>query len=447
MSYSQGFDVINLPVYIVCSVGAVANLMLLIAFVKDPLKCFRNSATYLVGNLALSDMVYNLHLITEVLQNVRNDVVDFFSYFSFYSSMVTIFSIALDRFLMIRYPFKHRILMSKNKMAAWIAVIWLLSSLHSFKKGFAPSDFDGIMKPCFGATSIILTGILYSKTCFALRKQSALMIGKKSAFSSPKSGNTSKEINSINQETGEVGFVDIEDNNERAKNLNVRAQLQSGPVRNLNKRVQIRDEGVKIHDQRAQNWSERAGDKQQRAQNQYKRDQNQDERAKSQHKRVCSEDERAQIRHERPQNKRERAQHQDQRAESQTKHADCAETQFDIQDNSTTTITHKCSTDHRLQNPRDKRHKNPQSVTNAKEQRFLNTIIIIALITVVTVMSGTTYGQIVPIVLKRNPNLNTILKPVLLLIYSLNFTVNPFVYYLRLKQYRKTFQMVYGCKF
>ena len=163
MSYSQGFDVINLPVYS-CSVGAVANLMLLIAFVKDPLKCFRNSATYLVGNLALSDMVYNLHLITGVLQNVRNDVVDFLSYFSFYSSMVTIFSIALDRFLMIRYPFKHRILTSKKKMAAWITVIWFLSSLHSFKKVFAPSDFDGIMKPCFGTISIILTGILYSKT-------------------------------------------------------------------------------------------------------------------------------------------------------------------------------------------------------------------------------------------------------------------------------------------
>jgi hypothetical protein len=38
-------------------VGVFMHLLLLIALLKDPLKCFRNSGTYLVGNLAVSDFL------------------------------------------------------------------------------------------------------------------------------------------------------------------------------------------------------------------------------------------------------------------------------------------------------------------------------------------------------------------------------------------------------
>ena len=116
MSFRKSLDVIFLPVYITCCIGILANLMLLIAFIKDPLKCFRNSATYLVGNLAFSDLLVNLISMTRMFLESENEVVAFLHLFSFYSSMWTIFSIALDRYLMITYPFKHRFLMSGEKM-------------------------------------------------------------------------------------------------------------------------------------------------------------------------------------------------------------------------------------------------------------------------------------------------------------------------------------------
>ena len=317
-------------------------------------------------------------------------------------------------------------------MAAWIAAIWLLSSLHPFKKVFAPSYFDGILKPCFGTVSIILTGILYSKTYFALRKQSASMIGKKSSFSSAQGGKTSKKIDAVNQETREVGFVNIQDNHEGAQNPNMCAQTQSIRAQNQIKRVQTLDENAQIQvPKRPQNCSERAEGKHQRSHSKDGPAKNQYERAESHDKRVQNKDERAQNKDERAQSWDKRAQSKDERAQCKNERVDCAEILLAIQEKSTTNIT--CSTDHK------------QSVTNAKEQRFLNTIIIIALIAVVTVMSGTIYVQILPIINKKSPNLNTILRPVLLSIYSLNFAVNPFVYCLRLKQYRKTFQMVYSC--
>ena len=335
-------------------------------------------------------------------------------------------------------------------MAAWIAAIWLLSSLHPFKKVFAPSYFDGILKPCFGTVSIILTGILYSKTYFVLRKQSASMIGKKSSFSSAQGGKTSKKIDAVNQETREVGFVNIQDNHEGAQNPNVRAQAQSIRAQNQIKHVQTLDENAQIQvPKRPQNCSERAEGKHQRAQSKDGPTKNQYERAESHDKRVQNKDERTQNKDERSQSGDEPAQSKDERAQCKNERADCAEILLAIQDKSTTNIT--CSTDHKTipsQNyPASKTHKNPQSVTSAKEQRFLNTIIIIALIAVVTVMSGTIYVQIPSIINKKSSNLNTILRPVLLSIYSLNFAVNPFVYCLRLKQYRKTFQMVYSCTF
>ena len=434
MYSSRRFDIINLPIYIVGIVGSVANFMLLIAFVKDPLKCFRNPAAYLVGNLALSDMVFNVLFVAFVTQNIENDIADFFMYFSFYSSMATIFSISLDRFLMITYPFKHRILMSKKKMAVWIAVIWCLSSVHPFKKVFAPSDFDAIVKPCFGSVSIILTGILYGRTYFALKKQSTSMLGRRNVSSSlSQSGNAPKKINSMDRETSAsvVGFVDMEDDNEYAQNANIRAQNQAIRSQTHSIRTQL-----PIKDLSAQNWSERAEGEHQSAQCEDERAQNKHKRAESNGKCVQDKDKHAQD-------------DENERVQSQNKRIDCTEIQLDIRDKLTANTSHICSTDHKntsLQNPPCQTHKKPLSVDNAKEERFLNTIIIIALIAVFTVLAGTIYAQIHRIII-LSPELNKILKPVLLSIYCLNFTANPFVYCLRLKQYRKTFKIVYCCRF
>ena len=130
MSVLKHFDIYFLPILTISSIGIVANLMLLFAFIKDPLKCFRNSATYLVGNLAFSDFLFNAANIAHLDQKAKPEVLQFLKFLSFYLSMLTIASIALDRYLMITYPFKHRIFMSGNKMAVWIAFVWILSSIH-----------------------------------------------------------------------------------------------------------------------------------------------------------------------------------------------------------------------------------------------------------------------------------------------------------------------------
>ena len=384
MTLSRGFDVANSPVYIMCCVGVLANVMLLIAFIKNPLKCFRNSAAYLVGNLAVSDLIYNLFLMVNISLNHTENIANHFLFVSFYSSMTTIFSIALDRFLMITYPFKHRILMSKRRMAVWIASIWFVSSVHSVKRIFVTSDNDGRIKPGIGSVLIILTGIVYVKTYLALRRQNKSMAGKKAVVSSRQKGKASKK--NVLTDLNEI-CARAEWKNYRAGMKDERSQLQNDRAQKMTD--QSRDGCVDSQDECAEI---------------------EDEHDKSLHQRAAGND--------------ERAQRKDERVVSPA------------------TI---CEV-HLLQNSSQKTHKKLQSANNAKEQKFLNTIIIVACVAVVTVLVGM-IGALFPKMFERgSPEIFRISRAFTLTLYCLNFSVNPFIYCLRLKQYRKTFQVVYGCK-
>ncbi len=413
MSVLKNFNIYFLPILTISSIGILANLMLLFAFIKDPLKCFRNSATYLVGNLAFSDFLFNAANIAHLDQKAKPEVLQFLKFLSFYLSMLTIASIALDRYLMITYPFKHRIFMSGNKMALWIAFVWILSSIHPIVKITISDGSDHLIKAGVGLGLIILTGILYGKIYFALRKQAKSMFGKKAASSS-RQGEYSSNKRILKD--GETSFCNpgcIEKQNSYAKIESV--NQQDGCILTQDDRAENHDEGAQNQNERAQNHDERA--------------QNHDEHAQNQNERAQTQNESVQYGHAKNQNERvECLNHpvRDQINRSQSQ---------DIGNNSTMNVFQISS----------KSPKNSQAINTAKEQKFLNTIIIIACIAVVTVAPATIYSQLyATAVAELNPEANMILDAVLLSIFSLNFAVNPFVYVLRLKRYRKTFKLVYG---
>ena len=51
---SHEFAYSKLPLITISVLGVALNVLLLVAFFKDSLKCFTNSGTYLVMNLAVS---------------------------------------------------------------------------------------------------------------------------------------------------------------------------------------------------------------------------------------------------------------------------------------------------------------------------------------------------------------------------------------------------------
>ena len=102
-----------LPTIIICILGVISNVLLLIAFIKNPLKCFRNSGTYLAMNLSISDCLTCL-ISSVVCSRGRvhvHPIIYFVMYWPASVSFVLTASISIDRFLIVAYPIKHGILM------------------------------------------------------------------------------------------------------------------------------------------------------------------------------------------------------------------------------------------------------------------------------------------------------------------------------------------------
>ena len=176
-STDNGFSYYNLPIIIISIVGLVSNVLLLVAFIKDPRKCFRNSGTYLVINLSASDCmmcIFSLALYTTPRTNVLYPFFSFFVFWMGLASFVSITSVSIDRFVMVTYVIKYRILMNGKFMISWISTIWIFScAIPLFRLFSARYDLDSRrVLYIFSVIIIILSSVMYSSTYYKLRKQS-----------------------------------------------------------------------------------------------------------------------------------------------------------------------------------------------------------------------------------------------------------------------------------
>ena len=57
VSPSWQMNYVDLPRFVICFFGVVSHSLLLYAFFKDPLKCFKHSGTFLVINLEVADFI------------------------------------------------------------------------------------------------------------------------------------------------------------------------------------------------------------------------------------------------------------------------------------------------------------------------------------------------------------------------------------------------------
>ena len=170
-SVVEGYDTMYWAVYIVCVTGAISQTVLLVCLVKDPLKCFRNSATYLVANLAVCDLAVSLEFMFGLFVSSDPHARPV-AHTSFYASVLTISSIAVDRYMMVVHPFKHRFLMSGKKAAGWIAFIWIVS-IFSPICHVLTGTLNQISRFKYGLLGavVVVTAIAYISTCVALKRQ------------------------------------------------------------------------------------------------------------------------------------------------------------------------------------------------------------------------------------------------------------------------------------
>ena len=159
--------------HVICIFGAISQILLLYAFAKDPIKCFRNSGTYLIANLAIADLLTCLQVPVFCFLPTT---WKFLSWASEGVSTFTISSIALDRFLLVAYPLKHRVLMSGKLVVVFSTCIWLICSAV-LAKAFYYSERSVMNSIIIGmnllqVTQIVLACLIYGFTYHKLKKQS-----------------------------------------------------------------------------------------------------------------------------------------------------------------------------------------------------------------------------------------------------------------------------------
>ena len=169
------------PCYLILLIGVVGQVLLLIAFIKDPKKCFRNSATYLVANLAVSDLTVCLCFPFRATASSMEFTGGSISYPKWQLeaavailsvSFLTVLSLTIDRFLLVVYPFKHRYLVSGKRMIIWIALIWLVSILRFTKDViFGVEYYEHFMACGLILSNVVLTVVFYSLTYRSIRRQ------------------------------------------------------------------------------------------------------------------------------------------------------------------------------------------------------------------------------------------------------------------------------------
>ena len=180
----------QLPLYFISSFGIVSHVLLLIAFIKDPLKCFRNSATYLVANLACSDLIICFCGLFVAQPFTRRLYWIFFIIWrsTVPISIFTIFGIAVDRFLMVAFPFKQRSLMSGKKIVVWITLFWMLPLCYTLREFLSPESSEafevGNVKIYAELTLTFLAGALYVMTTRSLRIQARKLVSYNPEFRS-----------------------------------------------------------------------------------------------------------------------------------------------------------------------------------------------------------------------------------------------------------------------
>ena len=161
--------------YIIAFLGIASNVLLLIAFIKDPLKCFRNSGTYLVMNLSISDLLTCLFVpfYDDIVIAGSDSVFELLALSFGSASLVSIASISIDRFLLVAHPFKHRYLIQRNVMVLWLSGIWLGSSTLPILRLFYGDQMkDTLPMNCFGMIVILLSAVMYATTYSKLKKHS-----------------------------------------------------------------------------------------------------------------------------------------------------------------------------------------------------------------------------------------------------------------------------------
>lgn len=174
----------EISILIIGIFGVITNGTLLFVMIKDPLKCFRRPSMYFVLSLAFSDlstgMASCLFAVQDrVMSELFNKVLVSVIWASVVNSFITILSMAIERFIVVRYPIKAKSIITARRISIAITVTWVVSIASGSGVSFPPPYNEYIQFGCLLECFIIILVMfgIYLRILVLLKKSAKMFRG------------------------------------------------------------------------------------------------------------------------------------------------------------------------------------------------------------------------------------------------------------------------------
>ena len=135
MSTSNDGQLTRISTMVVDAIGAFLNILLIIAFLADPLKVLRRGVWITILNLAFADLIscvanfLDVGLISEfdVTDSMTFRIVRFFLTFGVSASFMLLATLTVETYVVTKYPIKGRVMLTRKKTVILCAMAWFLA--------------------------------------------------------------------------------------------------------------------------------------------------------------------------------------------------------------------------------------------------------------------------------------------------------------------------------
>ena len=175
----------DIAVLVIGIIGIITNGILLLVLYLDPFKCFRRPSMYFVISLSFSDLSTGIASCLYAMKNHFTSeyflkVVTSSIWASVENSFIIILLMAIERFIVIRYPMKAKSIITGRRMFMAIVVTWLVSILLGAGVSLPEPINDYVMFGCLIECFLIILVMLgiYLRMICLLKKSSKIFRGK-----------------------------------------------------------------------------------------------------------------------------------------------------------------------------------------------------------------------------------------------------------------------------
>ena len=165
--------------------GIIANLLLITAHIKDPLKTFKTSSSPFILNIAVIDFIMSIVFLIHSLRTMTihgfrgsRTVEKIFFVVFILISFPSFFSLSLERFCSVAVPVWHRVRITNRVCCYWLGTMWLVHLvLVGLKFAFSHDVLiDHIFEISYTGFFFLCSQILYLGTYVSLKNQRRVFV-------------------------------------------------------------------------------------------------------------------------------------------------------------------------------------------------------------------------------------------------------------------------------